>query len=78
LWYVDNEASNYMCGGKGKFIELDEKIKGNVSFRYLSKLQIQKKCIILIFLKDDSCRLITYVYFVHKLKSNILNLGQTP
>jgi hypothetical protein len=38
--------------GKEKFIELDEKIKGNVSFRYLSKLQIQKKCIILIFLKD--------------------------
>jgi hypothetical protein len=28
MWYLDNEASNHMCGDKNKFIELDETIRG--------------------------------------------------
>ncbi|KAL4304010.1 hypothetical protein GQ457_10G012770 [Hibiscus cannabinus] len=65
-----------MCGDKEAFVKLDEKVKGNVSFGDSSKVQIQGKGTILISLKDDSHNLITDVYYVPKLKSNILSLGQ--
>ena len=65
-----------MCGCKEKFVELDEKVKGNVSFGDSSKVQIQGKGTILFSLKDGAHKLITDVYYVPKLKSNILSLGQ--
>ncbi|XP_027348127.1 uncharacterized protein LOC113859596 [Abrus precatorius] len=76
LWYLNNGASNHMCGYRKKFLELDEKVKGNVSFGISSKVQIQGKGTILISLKDDTHKLIMDVYYVPKLKSNILSLGQ--
>ncbi|RDY09452.1 hypothetical protein CR513_06163, partial [Mucuna pruriens] len=60
LWYLDNGASNYMCGYM-------DKVKRNISFGNSSEVQIQWNCIILISLK---------FYCVPKLRSNILNLGQ--
>ena len=74
--YLDNRASNHMCGDKDKLIELDEAIRGNVIFTDHSKVVIKGKCIILIKLKDKSHQFIGDVYYIPTIKSNILSLGQ--
>jgi len=43
-----------MCGDKDKFMELDEAIRGNVTFADHSKVVIKGKDTILIKLKDES------------------------
>ncbi|KAF2297070.1 hypothetical protein GH714_016331 [Hevea brasiliensis] len=68
LWYLDNGASNHMCGYKEKFVKLDEKINGNVSFGDSLKVQIQgrgheihmKDCY--RWLRDQSANLIAKVH----------------
>jgi hypothetical protein len=65
-----------MYGDKDKFMELDEAIRGNVTFVNHSKVAIKGKCTILIKLKDESYQFIGDVYYISNVKSNILSLGQ--
>ena len=57
-------------------VELEEKVKGNVSFGDSSKGKIQVKGTILISLKEGAHKMIKDVYYIPKLKSNILSLKQ--
>ena len=77
-WYLDNGASNHMCGHKDIFVDIKKTVKGNVSFGDTSKIQIEGICVIMISYKDGGRKLIANVYYVPKLKSNILSLGQLP
>nr|GEU94492.1 zinc finger, CCHC-type [Tanacetum cinerariifolium] len=76
LWYLDNGASNHMTGVREHFKELNEKVSGKVRFRDGSYIEIKGKGLILIECDDEKQRIISHVYYIPILKSNLLSLGQ--
>lgn len=76
LWYLDNGASNHMTGGKEKFRELDNTIRGYVKFGDGSRVRIEGKGSIIFQCKNGEKRLLQEVYFIPSLCNNIISLGQ--
>ncbi|GKC97544.1 zinc finger, CCHC-type containing protein [Tanacetum coccineum] len=76
LCYLDNGATNHMTGYKDKFRELDRSIQGSVKFGDGSKVRIEEKGSILFKCKNGEHRLLQEVYFIPRLCSNIISLGQ--
>jgi len=76
IWYLDNGASNHMTGRRSYFTELDEKIAGSVKFGDGSCVNIKGKGSILLECNNGEQRLVTEVYYIPTLQSNILSLGQ--
>ena len=58
------------------FVQLDETLKGNVTFGEESKVAVKGKGNVLIKLKNGEHQFISNVYYVPNMKSNILSLGQ--
>ena len=48
MWYLDTDSSNYMCGKKNIFVELDESANGQVSFGDFSKIPVKGKSKVLV------------------------------
>nr|GFC19731.1 zinc finger, CCHC-type [Tanacetum cinerariifolium] len=76
LWYLDNEASNHMTGVREHFKELDEKVSGKVKFGDSSYIEIKGKGSIILECDDEKQRIISQVYYIPNLKSNLLSLRQ--
>ncbi|KAL4273407.1 hypothetical protein GQ457_13G009120 [Hibiscus cannabinus] len=76
IWYLDNCASNHMCGRKEWFVELDEKVRGRVIFGDDSHAEVKGKGKVMITQKNGEKKYITDVYYVPAMKSNIISLGQ--
>ena len=74
-WYLNNGGSNHMMGDKSKFVDLNTKVTCNVCFCDNIKVKIKDKGIILFQAKDRSHKVIHDVYYIPKLKSNILSIG---
>jgi transposase InsO family protein len=75
-WYLDTGASNHMTGAIEKFAELDRKVTGSVRFGDGSVVGIEGRGSVLFVAHNGEHRLLTEVYFIPKLKSNIISLGQ--
>lgn len=76
LWYLDYGTSNHMTGDLGKFKELNRGITGKVRFRDVSAVEIMGKGSVLFHCRNSNQWLLHEVYYVPKLKSNLVSLGQ--
>ena len=76
IWYLDNGASNHMTRNRDYFTKIDEKITGKVRFGDDSRIDIKGKGSILFASKDGKKKILSDVYFIPDLRSNIISLGQ--
>ncbi|PWA61729.1 zinc finger, CCHC-type [Artemisia annua] len=76
IWYLYNGASNHMTGTKSHFKDIDESITGRVRFGDGSYVEIKGRGSILLGCRNNEQKIISEVYYIPNLKSNILSLGQ--
>jgi hypothetical protein len=76
VWYLDNGASNHMTGDHQKFRELDQTSTGKVRFADGSLVEIEGKGSILFQGRTGDQWVLRDVYYIPKLKSNLISLGQ--
>ncbi|XP_031262769.1 uncharacterized protein LOC116120920 [Pistacia vera] len=76
LWYIDTGCSNHMCGDKSAFSDLDETFRNFVTFDDNSKVFVMGKGSVRIHSKEKSDQIISNVFFVPDLKTNLLSVGQ--
>ena len=75
-WYLDSGASNHMTGSRAAFADLDTKIVGTVRFGDNSIVDIKGRGTVVISVSGDEHGALTDVYFIPKLKTSIMSLGQ--
>ncbi|KAL0451489.1 UNVERIFIED_CONTAM: hypothetical protein Slati_1127000 [Sesamum latifolium] len=75
-WYLDNGASNHMTRDKSKFVCIDTKVTGDVRFGDDTKVEIEGKGTVILATKNGDRKLLHDVYYIPKMKNNILSIGQ--
>ncbi|XP_076904948.1 uncharacterized protein LOC143560552 [Bidens hawaiensis] len=76
LWYLDNGASNHMTGNLSFFSELNKRVGSKVKFGDGSYVDICRKGSILLVGKTGEQQLLTDIFYIPSLQSNIISLGQ--
>lgn len=76
VWYLDTEASNHMTGCRNMFSELDESVKGTVKFGDGSIVNICGRGTVLLECRNKEHKVLTDVYYIPNLCSNIVSIGQ--
>ena len=75
VWYLDIRANNHIIGRNEFFEELHEASYGTVSLGDGTKLSVIGKGKVVVTQKDGGTTLLTNVYYIPSMKSNILSLG---
>jgi transposase InsO family protein len=76
LWYLDSGANNHMTGEREAFSELDTGVVGTVKFGDGSRVEIRGRDTIVFKCQNGAHRALADVYFIPKLRSNIISIGQ--
>ena len=75
-WVLDTGETNHMTGARSAFSKLDLEIRGTVKFSDGSVVEIEGRDTILFISKGgEHCKL-TGVYFMTRLKANLVSPGQ--
>jgi len=74
-WFLDSGCSNHMSGNKGWFSELDENFRGKVKLGNDTHIAVMGKGSIRMKV-NGLMHIVTHVYYVPKLKNNLLSIGQ--
>jgi hypothetical protein len=75
-WFLDTGASNHMTGRRDAFTELDTGITGTVKLGDGSSVNICGRGTILLKCRTGEHRTLTDVYYLPRLQSNIISIGQ--
>lgn len=76
VWYLDSGATNHMTGDRAAFAELDTSVTGFVKFGDGSTVDICGQGTVLFVCKSGEHRAITGVYYIPRLNTHIISLGQ--
>jgi hypothetical protein len=75
-WILDSGATNHMTGMCAVFSEIDLRVHDTVRFGDGSVTNIEGRDTILIKCKTGGHKALTGVYYIPRLKANIVSLGQ--
>jgi transposase InsO family protein len=75
-WVLDTGATNHMTGARDVFAELNTAVTGTVRFGDGSVVSIEGKGTVLFACKTGEHRWLEVVYFIPRLTTNIVSLGQ--
>lgn len=74
-WYLDSECSNHISGNKEWFFDLDEGFKESVKLGDGRRIEVQGKGNVKVRV-NGRVQVITSVFYISKLKNNLLSIGQ--
>lgn len=75
VWFLDSGCSNYMCGIKEWFVDFDETFRQNVKLGDDRRMMVEGRGNLRLQI-NGTIQLISSVYYVLGLKSNLMSVGQ--
>lgn len=75
-WVVDTGATNHMSGTRSAFSDIDDGITGSVKFGDGSVVEIEGYGTVVFSCKNGEHYSLNGVYFIPKLRTNIVSVGQ--
>jgi len=76
VWVLDTGASNHVTGDRSALINIDNNVQGTMRFGDDSCVEIQGLGSVVIQGRPQEHKVLTDVYYISKLKSNIVSLSQ--
>lgn len=76
MWVLDIGASNHMTSTWSLLTQLDQGVRGTIWFCDVSVVRIQGVGLVIMQDSGNGHKVLTDVYYIPKLKTNIVSLGQ--